>query len=83
MDLRDFLKSYEMNLKYFDLETFEDEIMDIPYQIKMLKRHLKDLNEKDKKMFFYLNEKLKKIINNTKPKNKLQEKIILEIKSVL
>jgi len=83
MDLKAFLNSYKANLEFFDFNAFEEEIMDLPYQIKILKEHLNELNEKDKRMFFYLNEKLKKIINNAKPKNKLQEKIILEIKSVL
>jgi len=33
--LKNLLKSYKINLKYFDLDVFEDEIMDIPYQIEV------------------------------------------------
>jgi len=83
MNLKDFLKSYEVNLKYFDLENFEDEIMDMPYQIQVLKEHINELNEQEKRMFFYLNKKLKEKVKYTKPKNSLQEKIVFELKKVL
>ena len=83
MNLKNFLKSYEINLKYFDLESFEDEIMDMPYQIQVLKEHINDLSEQDKRMFFYLNKKLKEKIKNVKPKNGLQNKIIFELKKIL
>lgn len=83
MNLKDFLKSYKINLEYFDLENFEDEIMDIPYQVQVLKEHFNELNEQDRRMFFYLNKKLKEKIASVKSKNVLQEKIIFELKKAL
>ena len=83
MNLKDFLNTYKINLEYFDLESFEDEIMDIPYQIQILKEHINELNEQDKRMFFYLNKKLREKINGIKPKNDLQNKIIFELKKAL
>ena len=83
MNLKSFLKNYKVNLEYFDLDAFEDEIMDIPYQIKVLKDNLNKLDENDKKMFFHLNNKLKEKLNEFKPKNDLQNKIIFEIKNIL
>ena len=82
MNLKDFLENYEMNLEYFDLDAFEDEIMDIPYQIKILKEHFYELNEQEKQRFFYLNKQLKSRIEKMKPKNELQKRIILEFKKL-
>ena len=81
-NLKDFLNSYKINLEYFDLDVFEDEIMDIPYQIKALKEHINELNEQDKRMFFYLNKKLEEKLAKVNPKNDLQKKIIFEFKKV-
>ena len=67
MDLKNFLESYKINLEYFDLDTFEDEIMDIPYQIKVLKENLDKMSENEKKEFIYLNNLLKEKLKKAKP----------------
>jgi len=82
-NLENFLKSYEINLEYFDLETFEDEIMDIPYQIEFLKQHFNEMSKEEKEKFFKLNRKLQNLLKDIKPKNKLQEKIIFQIKKAI
>ena len=82
-NLENFLKSYEINLEYFDLETFEDEIMDISYQIDFLKQHFNEMSKEEKEKFFKLNKKLQNLLKNVKPKNKLQEKIIFQIKKAI
>jgi len=82
-NLENFLKSYEINLEYFDLEVFEDEIMDIPYQVEFLKQHFNEMSKEEKEKFFRLNKKLQNILKNIKPQNKLQEKIIFQIKKVI
>ena len=83
MDLKSFLESYKINLEYFDINTFEDEIMDIPYQIKVLKENLDKMNENEKKEFIYLNNLLKEKLNKAKPKNELQKRIVFELKKVI
>jgi aconitase A len=83
MDLKSFLESYKINLEYFDINTFEDEIMDIPYQIKVLKENLDKMNENEKKEFIYLNNLLKEKLKKAKPKNELQKRIVFELKKVI
>jgi hypothetical protein len=83
MDLKSFLESYKINLEYFDINTFEDEIMDIPYQINILKENLDKLNENEKKEFIYLNNLLKEKLKKTKPKNELQKRIVFELKKII
>jgi len=83
MDLRNFLESYKINLEYFDLDTFEDEIMDIPYQIKVLRENIDKMKENEKKEFIYLNNLLKEKLKKAKPKNELQKRIVFELKKVI
>jgi len=83
MNLESFLKGYELNLEYFDLDAFEEEIMDIPYQIETLEQNYDKLTNAQKKKFVELNKKLLYIVNNTKAKNSLQEKILEKLKETL
>ena len=83
MDLKNFLESYKINLEYFDLDTFEDEIMDIPYQIKVLRENIDKMKENEKKEFIYLNNLLKEKLKKAKPKNELQKRIVFELKKVI
>jgi len=76
MNLNSFLKAYKNNLQYFNLDIFEDEIMDIPFQIETLNANFVDLTSKQKKEFLKLNDKLDKFIKNSKPKNEFQKQIL-------
>ncbi|SMC09209.1 hypothetical protein [Nitratiruptor tergarcus] len=82
-NLEKFLESYEINLKYFDLEAFENEIMDIPYQIEVLEQNYDKLTDAQKKKFLELNKKLVEILGNIQAKNSLQEKILEALKESL
>ena len=82
-DLESSLRNYEMNLKYFDLDAFEDEIMDIPYQIELLEQNYGKLSVGQKKKFLELNKKLEEILSHVQAKNSLQEKILDLLKESL
>ena len=75
-DLNSFLEAYENNLQYFDLDVFEDEIMDIPFQIETLDANFVDLTSNQKRRFLKLNDKLDELVKSSKPKNEFQKQIL-------
>ena len=84
MDVKKMLKNYEIEVKFFDLEIFECEIMmNVPYLIENLFKLCSKLNKKEKEKFVFLNKELENKLKNTCPKTELQEKILLEIKKLL
>jgi len=82
-NLETFLNAYKMNLEYFDISSFEDEIMDIPYQVKILKENFEQLTSSQKILFLELTQELKNRIENVEIENNLEKKIIFSIKEVI
>ena len=76
MNLENFLKSYEVNLEFFDLDNCLDDIMDISYQIEVLERNFNHLTKTEQNKFIYLNGKLLQLLKQTIPKNELQKRVI-------
>ncbi len=66
-DLESFLNAYRLNLENFDLDVFEDDIMDIPYQIEEIDKYYKSLTDTQKNTFSNLNDLLAKKIETIKP----------------
>ena len=76
IDLNSFLEAYENNLQYFDLDVFEDEIMDIPFQIETLDANFVNLTSNQKSRFLKLNDKLDELVKSFKPRNEFQKQIL-------
>ena len=79
--LEKFLKAYDINLKYFDLDSFLDDIMSIPYQIEQLEANIGAMNDEQKARFFALNKRLKELLEKTEAKDELQHKVLQEIRN--
>ena len=80
-NLESFLNAYRMNLEFFDLEVFNEDIMDIPYQIETLEKMYEKLSERQREEFAKLNKKLLDMINNTIPQDETQAKILNILKN--
>ncbi|GAX87001.1 hypothetical protein LNAT_P0296 [Lebetimonas natsushimae] len=82
-DIDKVLKNYEIDIEFFDLDSFEDEIIFMPSEIDFLNGHLNEMNKEQKKKFFSLNKQLEKILKNVNPKDDIQEMIVTDIKRSL
>ena len=80
-NLESFLNAYRMNLEFFDLEVFNEDIMDIPYQIETLEKMYEKLSERQREEFAKLNKKLLDMINNAIPQDETQAKILNILKN--
>lgn len=74
--LENFLNAYRMNLEFFDLDRFAEEIMDIPHQIESIEKMYDKMSEEEKNEFFRLNKRLSDIIERVEPKDEMQVKIL-------
>ncbi len=75
-----FLDAYENNINHFDMDVFEDDLMDIPYQIETLENNFDKLTVVQKQNFIQLNSKLEKLTEATTPQNENQKKILKVLK---
>jgi len=83
MNLENFLKTYELNLDFFDLDSCLDEIMDITYQIEVLETNFNHLTKKQQNKFLLLNGKLLQLLKQVIPKDDLQKKVINKLKEII
>jgi len=74
--LENFLSAYRMNLEYFDLDRFAEDIMDIPHQIETIEKMYDKMSEEEKNEFLRLNKRLSDILEKVEPKNEIQVRIL-------
>ena len=82
-NLENFLKAYEMNLEFFNLDNLLDEIMDIVYQIEVLENNFNYLTKNQQNKFLILNAKLNNLLENVEIKNELQKKVVNQLKEAI
>jgi hypothetical protein len=78
IDLKSFLEAYESNVSFFDIDVFEDDVMDIPYQIETLDKNFDKLTATQREKFIKITNLLDKKVKNIIPAN-IKRKDILEI----
>jgi len=79
INLESFLTALKSNVEFFDLDVFETEMMDVPYQIEQIDKHIKLLTKKQREEFAVIIEQIIKKSHILKPANELQKKILRDI----
>ncbi len=82
-DCNRFLEIYEIEVEHFDLDTFEEDLMNLPYEIETIGENLSKLNDEQQRKYFHINSKLSKLIKRYKPKNHIQKWIVKKTKEKL
>ncbi len=80
-NLESTLTALESNTNFFDITVFEEEMMDIPYQISLIDENIKSLTKKQYEKFIGILAVILKKAEIAKYNTDMQKNILIDIRN--